>query len=565
MSQKQKGSAGYPKKDSLIEEQRYRILCEEAPDLIFVADDRLCFVEVNQTACRVLGYSREGLLGKKPQDIVVSSQKGRIDSLKKQLDLKGKMVVEMEVLSKNKNRVPLEVNLQRQTIEGRNEYLAIARDISKRRRVENSLKIEKEKLQRILDNTWDVIFQVDLEGNFIFGNRSSERVTGYSLKELINMNVKDILASECMEEVQERLRSRRRQEDLPSPFEIEIIHKEGHRVPAELFTRAVVKSGKVVASQGIAKDITERRKAQEALKESEERYRALFERSMDWIFLHDFQGNFLDANVAALEGLGYKRDEIKDLNFISLLSSDQLPQAYEVLEELKKKGYQKEPTRFKLKRRDGTLVHVETKSSVIYRNGKPYAAQGMARDITEQIKMEEKIKEANKKLKVQAMTDSLTSLLNHGAVRERLHEELERASREDKPLTVIIADLDDFKKANDEYGHMVGDAILKETAQRIKNSCRPYDVVGRYGGEEFLVLMPHTDKDQGKKVGERIRKKIAENRFHTDKKSIILTLSLGVATFRADTLEKDGESLIRKADQALYEAKRRGKNRVIVS
>lgn len=549
----------------MIEEQRYRILCEEAPDLIFVADDRLCFVEVNHTACRVLGYSREGLLGKKPQDIVVSSQKGRIDSLKKQLDRKGKMVVEMEVLSKNKNRIPLEVNLQSQTIEGRNEYLAIARDISKRRRVENSLKIEKEKLQRILDNTWDVIFQVDLDGNFIFGNRSSERVTGYSLKELLNMNVKDILAPGYGKEVKKRLESRQKQENLSSPFEVEILHKDGYRIPVELVTRAIVKSGKVVASQGIAKDITERRKAQQAVKESQERYRALFDRSMDWIFIHDFDGNFLDANLAALKGLGYKKEEIGNLNFSSLLSSDQFSKVDKILQELKKKGYQKELTQFKLKRKDGTYVYVETKASVIYRNGKPYAAQGMARDITERIKMEKKLKKANEKLKIQAITDSLTSLLNHGASRKRLHEEVERASREGKSLTVGMADLDDFKKANDIYGHTFGDAILVETARRIKNSCRPYDVVGRYGGEEFLVVMPHTDKDQAGKIGERIRKEVAENPFHIDKKTLFLTLSLGVAAYQPDSRVKNGENLIQKADRALYEAKRRGKNRVIVS
>ena len=117
--------------------------------------------------------------------------------------------------------------------------------------------------------------------------------------------------------------------------------------------------------------------------QAEERYRALFDRSLDCVFLNDFEGKFLDANQAALDLLGYRREDIPTLNFASLLTEDQLPLAFQVTEEIKKTGYQKQPTEYRLRCKDGSQVYVETQSSLICRAGKPFAIQGIARDLTE--------------------------------------------------------------------------------------------------------------------------------------------------------------------------------------
>jgi len=135
-------------------------------------------------------------------------------------------------------------------------------------------------------------------------------------------------------------------------------------------------------------DITERKRAEKAWRESEERYRTLFDRSLELVYLHDFEGNFIDANPAALSLLGYKRKDIASLNFASLLSEDQIPKALEALEELKETGTQKEPTEFRLRRKNGEYVDVEAMASVIYHEKKPYVIQGIARDITERKRRE---------------------------------------------------------------------------------------------------------------------------------------------------------------------------------
>jgi len=129
---------------------------------------------------------------------------------------------------------------------------------------------------------------------------------------------------------------------------------------------------------------------QHDLRESEERYKALFERSLDCVFLCDFEGRFLDANQAALDLTGYGREELSSLTFASLLSEDQLALAFKVTEEIQTFGHQKLPTEFRLRCKDGGEVHVETRSTLIYRNGHPFAIQGIARDLTERKRAEAK-------------------------------------------------------------------------------------------------------------------------------------------------------------------------------
>ncbi len=141
-------------------------------------------------------------------------------------------------------------------------------------------------------------------------------------------------------------------------------------------------------------DITERKHAEEALSESEERYKALFQRSLEMVYLCDFEGNFIDANDAALELLGYTKEHIKSLNFVSLLDNDQLPLAFETAEEIVKTGSQRELTEYKLRRKDGEHIFVESKGALIYRYGKPYAIQGIARDITDRKLAEEELRES---------------------------------------------------------------------------------------------------------------------------------------------------------------------------
>jgi PAS domain S-box-containing protein len=136
-------------------------------------------------------------------------------------------------------------------------------------------------------------------------------------------------------------------------------------------------------------EIVRRRQTEEALGESEERYRALFDRSLDCVFISDFEGSFMDANQAALDLLGYRRQDIPTLNFASLLPEDQFSSAFQVIEEVKSSGFQKNLSEYRLRRKDAEFVFVETQAALLYRKGKPIAIQGIARDITERKRNEQ--------------------------------------------------------------------------------------------------------------------------------------------------------------------------------
>jgi diguanylate cyclase (GGDEF)-like protein len=165
-------------------------------------------------------------------------------------------------------------------------------------------------------------------------------------------------------------------------------------------------------------------------------------------------------------------------------------------------------------------------------------------------------------IKKMAITDGLTGLYNHRHFRERLKEEVERTRRHNDFLTLLIFDLDNFKEYNDHFGHLVGDQVLKDTARIITESIRLSDIASRYGGEEFAIILPQTSLEAGIKVGERIRKKIENHVINQDGKVLgKITISGGLATYPTHALTD--EELISAADEALYEAKRTGKNRVV--
>lgn len=161
-----------------------------------------------------------------------------------------------------------------------------------------------------------------------------------------------------------------------------------------------------------------------------------------------------------------------------------------------------------------------------------------------------------------AITDGLTGIFNRRHIMTRLNEEFERARRLNKNLGCIMIDIDRFKSINDEFGHLVGDEVLREVSVRIKNSIRIYDVLGRYGGEEFLIVLPDTDFDNTRSLAERIRENVKADMFLTADMPlhIHITVSLGI------TRMTDGDSsiddIIKRADKGLYKAKNSGRDRV---
>lgn len=165
---------------------------------------------------------------------------------------------------------------------------------------------------------------------------------------------------------------------------------------------------------------------------------------------------------------------------------------------------------------------------------------------------------ATDELRFRASHDMLTGIPNRGTILEAVNRERARQIRDGGSFGVILADLDHFKAVNDTYGHLAGDIVLKEAACRMRACVRSYDSVGRYGGEEFLIVVPTGDGNSTAAVAERVREAISEKPVMTESGPISVTASLGIAV----SIDRDAKEVLRSADEALYCAKARGRNRV---
>jgi diguanylate cyclase (GGDEF)-like protein len=175
----------------------------------------------------------------------------------------------------------------------------------------------------------------------------------------------------------------------------------------------------------------------------------------------------------------------------------------------------------------------------------------------------EALREKNKELEQLSTTDSLTGLFNRMYLMEKLDLELARCARYQRDFTLLIIDIDHFKRYNDTYGHLAGDEVLRRMGGILKKYIRKSDCAARYGGEEFIVLLPETGAEAGARMAERIRRQMAAEKMGSDTNPTNVTISAGVASF--PDYGGDPETLIRNGDAALYEAKRRGRNQIIIA
>ncbi len=176
--------------------------------------------------------------------------------------------------------------------------------------------------------------------------------------------------------------------------------------------------------------------------------------------------------------------------------------------------------------------------------------------------LQRQMSEQKRKLEELASLDGLTGVLNRRALETRLNEAYSLARRRNYPISVAMLDLDRFKFVNDTYGHQAGDVVLQETARRIKDVTRDYDSIGRFGGEEFLVILVDASQEAARAIAERIRRRISDEPMCFEGRRIPVTTSIGVAASHGH--QRSVHNLVALADASLYDAKRAGRNRVIV-
>ena len=272
--------------------------------------------------------------------------------------------------------------------------------------------LEKEKTQATLSKSEQIyrtmfeeaplgIFTVDNHGIVTSCNEAFIKMAGYSKDELLGKNVSNFptLRKRDIPKYMKIFKSILNG-NVPKPFRFNWVNKSGTLCTGELYISLIIIDNKITGIQAIIKDFSETQEAKVKLRDAEERYNSLFDSSMDLVYICDFKGRFIDANNSALNLLGYSYQDIKSLSISSLIDSRELLKAYKVIREIKKFGYQKIIQDFKLKRKNGEFIYVESMGTLIYRDGKPYAIQGIARDITDRKIAEIKIKNRTEDLEL---------------------------------------------------------------------------------------------------------------------------------------------------------------------
>jgi diguanylate cyclase (GGDEF)-like protein/PAS domain S-box-containing protein len=345
-------------------------------------------------------------------------------------------------------------------------------------------------------------------------------------------------------------------------YEKEYIRKDGSVFPVTLRTRLMRnEQGKPTGMWAFVRDIGDRKKAIEALRQSEEKYRALFEDNMDAIAITDRDGAFRDANKAMLDLFGYDKEQMMMMKFQDLYPDRAGVARFQ--REIEKKGSVRDHEA-KLLKKGGKVMHcLLAATQRRSEDGSLLGYQGIVRDITAQRVMEETLRESERKYKELSITDDLTGLFNQRHFYNQLRAEIDRIRRYNHPMALLLLDVDNFKLYNDTYGHLAGDKVLAKLGQLIRESLRKTDSGYRYGGEEFIVILTETPGQESMVVAERLRKRFADEIFFpVSLEPVGITVSVGVASYREG---EDIESFVKRADQNMYQAKGKGKNCVYYS
>jgi diguanylate cyclase (GGDEF)-like protein/PAS domain S-box-containing protein len=457
-----------------------------------------------------------------------------------------------------------------------------------RKRAESNLRESEERFRTILDNIEDGYYEVDLKGSLTFANRAYVKLLGYTENELIGMDYHQYMSHETAKIVFQTFNRVYRLGIPEQAFGWEWICKDGMRRSVEISVTAIKSAdGSVVGFRGIVRDITGRKQVEDALRQSEANQRMILDNVDEIVYWteqvapNSSEGVPRFVSNRAEKMFGYQPHEFLENPglWFSLIHPDDIP------------AMGKQTAAIFAARQPGAREYrIRSKHAGEYRwmedivvprldtDGNVIGTFGVARDITERKRAEEELLRAKDSLetahrelqqllsreKVLARTDDLTGLCNRRQFFEFASREFHASVRHQRLLTILMFDADNFKQINDTLGHAVGDKMLALIAQAAAAQVRASDVVARYGGDEFIVLLPNSNAQQAFPIAERIRTGVAAIGLETSNAAPVITLSIGISEIRHKPADENVDRVIQRADEALYQAKQDGRNRIVI-
>jgi len=383
----------------------HEMIFDSINEAVIILDSQTRIVELNPKAEQLVGHTLSYALGMPVEQIWAEWT-----NVKKQLDSGTEKVKEASFnVGEQKKIYEMQTSYLSGITSSHPNLLIILRDFTERKRMEEELERHAKHLEELVeaktadlatsartyrllvDNMADAVFTLDLKGNLTFPNPQTEKMTGYSVQQLRSMNIKELIAPEDLPGVLKRLEARSRGVFDLSPTQFDILRADGTRLPIEIHTSLLREGDKPVGVQGIARDITERKRMEDALRESEARFRELADLLPQIVFETDEKGVLTYFNKLGLLSLGYSEEDLRrGFNVFQAFPPEDAKRAMENMR-LVMKGEQTGPNEYRLLRRDGTSIPIIIYSSPIIREGKPVGLRGIIVDITERKQMEEEL------------------------------------------------------------------------------------------------------------------------------------------------------------------------------
>lgn len=417
----------------------------------------------------------------------------------------------------------------------------------------------------LFNDSIDVIVIINLENKILDMNPIGLELTGYTLEEIRQMILDELVIHEGqLGAILDDLRHARK----VGSFEHQIRAKNGELVDVESIPTTVTdEDGIPLYIQVHMRDVRSRKLVENYLTEFKQRYEAMFERAEYGFLLLDMDLEIVAANHQAANILKCQLPDLHNHPIKQVLNESSFKQLLNDIERLKQTG-ELPPRQYRLITQKENILWVEANIGLVDTNGdQPQYVQWVMRDVTEQKHREKHLLNALQEMETLAMTDPLTGVHNRRSIQHYAQIELENCSLESKPFCLILIDMDELKKINDTLGHQTGDLALSQCAELLTLGKRRQDAVGRWGGDEFLMVLPDTSLHDAEIVAHRIVSKINKVQIGQGNSAKPLAVSMGIAGLESclDDDNPDFERLVELADRSMYHAKDRKGSRVNVA
>jgi diguanylate cyclase (GGDEF)-like protein/PAS domain S-box-containing protein len=539
-------------------EERYRAVVENARDMIFRTDANGYFTFVNPEVIRITGYEEEELIGKQYTIMF------RPDMRDKALKFFGRQFVkgiqntysEYPILTKDGQELWVGQNTQLIVEDGNvTGFQVVARDITERKLAEEVLQESEFRTRAITDSAQDAILMMDPEGRISYWNPAAERILGYTRAEAVGQILHALIVPSRYHEAHHAafpvFQQKGRGAAVGKTLDLEARRKDGKEISVQLSLSAIQMKGAWHAV-GVLRDITERKRMVEALEKSEAMLNEMgaIAKVGGWEFDAESQKQVWTKEVYRIHEVdeSYEPTVSKGIEFY-------VPESRSAIESAVQRAIDYgEPFDVELEiiTAKGNHRWVHANGNVQQESGITKIVYGTFQDITERKQTDEKIRQM-------AYHDSLTGLPNRKLFSDRLGIALAQAQRSQKKVGIAMLDLDNFKGVNDTLGHDIGDLLLKVAAERLSAALRKGDTVARFGGDEFVLILPDLKAiEDAIQVVQKIVDSFCKP-FLIDTHQLVVTTSIGIAVYPNDGT--DGDSLLKNADIAMYQAKQAGRAR----